>query len=92
MTILRAPHISEKSARVGESDNQYVFKVAKAASKPEIKQAVELMFNVKVDDVRVVNVRGKAKRVGAMVGSRNSWKKAYVTLQDGQSINFMGPE
>lgn len=92
MKILVAPHVSEKSAIAAEQDNKYVFKVARDASKPEIKQAVELMFNVEVDAVQVTNVKGKAKRFGAVQGRRNDWKKAYVTLKSGQEIDFMGAE
>ena len=65
MNVLLAPHVSEKSARMAERDNQVVFRVRRDASKPEIKAAVELLFEVKVDAVRVVNVAGKAKRFWA---------------------------
>ena len=92
MTVLIAPHVSEKSARVADKHRQYVFKVACDADKPAIKQAVELMFNVKVDGVRVTNVRGKIKRFGGTLGKRSNWKKAYVTLQAGYDINFVGAE
>ncbi len=90
MKVLMAPHISEKSSVAADRDNQIVFKVANDATKPEIKQAVELLFGVKVDRVRVSNVKGKTKRFGATVGRRNDWKKAYVTLQEGQEIDFLG--
>lgn len=89
-TILVAPHVSEKAARVGEKANQYVFRVRTDASKPEIRAAVELMFDVTVEGVQVVNVAGKEKRFGRFVGRRNDWKKAYVSLKDGQTIDFAG--
>jgi large subunit ribosomal protein L23 len=90
INILLAPYVSEKSARVSEKTNQYVFKVLPDATKPEIKQAVELMFNVKVDAVAVVNVAGKRKRFGNMQGRRSDWKKAYISLKEGQSIDLTG--
>ncbi len=89
MQVLRAPHISEKANRVAEKHNQVVFKVLRDASKPEIKAAVELMFNVKVKGVTVTNVKGKQKRFGAMYGKRPDWKKAYVSLEAGQEIEFL---
>jgi len=90
MKVLLAPHITEKAAMVGESSNQYVFRVTTDATKPEIKQAVEHLFEVQVDDVRVVNVKGKTKRFGARFGRRKDWKKAYVRVKAGQEINFIG--
>ena len=92
MQVLVAPHVSEKSARVAEQGNQFVFRVARDATKPEIKSAVELMFEVKVDAVQVVNVAGKAKRFGGRSGRRSDWKKAYVKLAQGQTIDFAGVE
>ncbi len=92
MTVLVAPHVSEKSARVAERDNQIVFRVRRDATKPEIKAAVELMFEVKVDSVRVVNAAGKSKRFGGRVGRRSDFKKAYVSLVEGQTIDFVGAE
>lgn len=90
MKILLSPVISEKSAMAADSANQFAFKVTTDASKPEIAQAVELMFDVKVDSVRTVNVKGKNKRFGATLGRRNNWKKAYVRLQEGHDIDFAG--
>lgn len=90
MKVLLAPIVSEKSTMATERANQYVFKVVKDATKPEIKKAVELMFNVQVGGVRVVNVAGKNKRFGARLGRRGDWKKAYVTLMPGQQIDLMG--
>lgn len=92
MTVLVAPHVSEKSALVGEKQNQVVFRVLRDSTKPEIKAAVELMFEVEVDAVRVVNVGGKAKRFGGRPGRRSDWKKAYVSLAKGQTIDFTGVE
>lgn len=91
MAVLVAPHVSEKSARVAQ-EGQYVFRVRTDATKPEIKAAVELMFDVKVDSVRVANMAGKVKRFGRFEGRRNHWKKAYIRLQQGQSIELAGAE
>ena len=92
MTVLLAPHVSEKAAISAEKANQIVFRVRRDSTKPEIKAAVELMFEVKVDAVRVVNVAGKAKRFGGRPGRRSDWKKAYVSLAEGQSIDLAGVE
>lgn len=91
MKVLLEPRVTEKSTRVGEAHNQYVFKVARAATKPDIKQAVELMFEgAEVESVQVTNVKGKHKMVARMPGKRVDWKKAYVTLKPGFEINFTG--
>jgi large subunit ribosomal protein L23 len=87
-SILEAPIISEKSTNVGDQSNQYVFKVKKSATKLEVKKAVELMFKVEVVSVRVLNVKGKIKRFGRSLGKRSDWKKAYVKLHSGHSIEF----
>lgn len=92
MTVLLGPHVSEKGARIAEGANQFVFRVRRDASKPEIKAAVELMFEVKVDRVNVVNVAGKQKRFGQRLGRRQDFKKAYVRLAPGQSIDLSGAE
>lgn len=92
MTVLVGPHISEKATILAEKNNQVCFKVRRDSSKKEIAQAVELMFEVKVDAVQVTNVRGKSKRFGQTMGKRNDWKKAYVTLAEGHDIDFMGAE
>ena len=92
MTVVLAPVVSEKSTFVADKNRQYVFRVADDATKPEIKAAVELMFEVKVDAVQVVNVAGKAKRFGGRAGRRSDWKKAYVKLAQGQTIDFAGVE
>ena len=86
--ILLIPHISEKSALLGDSANQAVFQVAKDASKSEIKAAVEQMFDVKVAGVRTVNMKGKSKRMGLRRGRRSDWKKAYVSLEQGHEIDL----
>lgn len=86
--IIKAPIISEKSTNAADQSNQFVFKVQKSATKQQIKQAVELMFNVEVDSVRVLNVKGKIKRFGRSLGKRSDWKKAYVRLQSGHNIEF----
>ncbi len=90
MTILRAPHFSEKSTLGLEKNRQYVFKVLPASNKDEIKQAVELMFNVKVSAVRTVNIKGKSRRFARILGRLKSYKKAYVTLHEGHEIDFSG--
>lgn len=86
--ILEAPVISEKSTMVAEIDKQIVFKVQKNATKKQVKSAVEAMFNVEVDAVRVLNVKGKQKRFGRSLGQRSDWKKAYVKLKAGHDIEF----
>ncbi|MEQ8957002.1 MAG: 50S ribosomal protein L23 [Coleofasciculus sp. C2-GNP5-27] len=88
LNVIRAPHISEKTSMAGEQDNQYVFKVAVDATKPEIKAAVESVFSVSVEQVRVVNMKGKVRRTRNGLGRRNDWKKAYVSLAEGQQIDF----
>ncbi|MDJ0837401.1 MAG: 50S ribosomal protein L23 [Acidobacteriota bacterium] len=82
-SILRAPHLSEKSMFVKEKDNVYVFKVRTDANKLEIKRAVESHFEVKVNDVRTVNVKARKRRVGRNMGKTAAWKKAYVTVEPG---------
>ena len=86
--ILLSPHISEKSALLGDSANQAVFEVARDAKKSEIKAAVEQMFDVKVAGVRTVNMKGKSKRMGLRRGRRSDWKKAYVSLEQGHEIDL----
>ena len=92
MNVVLAPVVSEKSTFVADKNRQYVFRVADRATKPEIKAAIELMFKTKVDDVTVLNVRGKDRRFGRLSGRRRSWKKAYVRLAAGQEINFAATE
>lgn len=86
-TVLKGPCLTEKTALLQEDDGQVVFKVHPKANKIEIKHAVEKMFNVKVKDVRTANMHGKQKRVGQKIGFTSDWKKAYVTLTEGE-INF----
>jgi len=88
MNVVLAPVVSEKSTFVADKNRQYVFRVADRATKPEIKAAIELMFKTKVEDVTVLNVRGKERRFGRFSGRRRNWKKAYVRLAAGQEINF----
>ena len=87
-TVLVAPHITEKTALAMQNANQYAFRVRKDADKTEIKQAVELMFDVKVSGVQVVNEPGKDRRFGKRVGRTQDWKKAYVRLAEGQAIDY----
>jgi large subunit ribosomal protein L23 len=87
--ILLAPVVSEKSSISAEIARQFVFKVHKMATKKQIKNAVEMMFNVEVDSVHVLNVKGKVKRFGRSLGKRSDWKKAYVKLKQGHDINFV---
>ena len=87
--VIRAPRVSEKTARLQEVSNQYVFEVATDATKADIKVAVEKLFAVKVAAVNVVNVKGKNKAFKFRMGRRDDWRKAYVTLAEGQSIDVM---
>lgn len=89
MKVLLSPHVSEKTTGLGLY-RQYAFIVVASATKTEVAQAVELMFNVKVQAVRICNVKGKAKIVGRIKGSHQDWKKAYVTLKEGYTINLGG--
>ncbi len=88
MTLLLSPVVSEKSSIAADANGQYTFRVATDASKREIARAVEKMFDVKVDRVQVVNVKGKKKRFGAVQGRRSDWRKAYVRLKPGSEIDF----
>ena len=90
LQVLLAPHVSEKSTLAADAAGQHVFKVLPGATKIEIKQAVEQLFEVKVAQVRVMNVKGKTKRFGQRDGKRSDWRKAYVTLAEGQDIDFAG--
>ena len=92
MSVLIGPHLSEKSSGLAERLKQFVFKVRRDADKSDIKRAVELMFEVQVTAVQVVNCMGKAKRFGRSPGRRQDWKKAYVTLAEGQDIEFLGAQ
>lgn len=87
-TTLLSPIISEKSNRIGEQSNQYVFEVAVSSNKKEVKAAVEKLFEVTVEDVQILNVKGKTKAFKGKQGRRSNWKKAYVRIQQGQLIDF----
>ncbi|MEE3183110.1 MAG: 50S ribosomal protein L23 [Pseudomonadota bacterium] len=86
--VLREPHISEKISVIGERSNQYAFKVARDATKREIKQAVETIFKVSVENVTTINVKGKVKRTFRGLSRAKNWKKAYVRITDGQEIDI----
>ena len=88
LAVLRAPLVSEKTARIQEI-NQYVFEVASTATKADVKSAVESLFNVKVESVNVLNVKGKNKTFRNRAGRRGDWRKAYVRLAEGQTIDVM---
>lgn len=88
MQLLVAPQISEKATMLAERDNQVVFVVTPDATKPEIKAAVELLFKVRVGSVQVMNLKGKIKRFGRSMGRRSDIRKAIVSLETGQEINF----
>jgi large subunit ribosomal protein L23 len=90
--VLLAPHVTEKSTLAADNARQFVFKVAKTANKAEIKSAVEQLFNVKVQAVTTLNVKGKQKMFGRKAGKRSDWKKAYVSLQEGFDIDFQAAE
>ena len=92
MNIILSPHVSEKATLCADTKNQHVFSVIKGANKLEVKKAVEKMFDVKVSEVRLLNIQGKLKRLGRRVGKRKDWKKAYVTLALGSQIDFLGAE
>ncbi|MEI6079144.1 MAG: 50S ribosomal protein L23 [bacterium] len=86
--VIKRPLLTEKSTSIGEKQNSYVFEVASCADKTEIKEAVEKLFEVKVRDINTMVVHGKMKRVGRHQGRRSKWKKAIVTLQEGQKIQL----
>lgn len=92
MQVIVAPHVTEKSAVATELSNQHAFKVLPSANKAEVKSAVELMFGVKVEEVRLMNVKGKVKRFRQHEGKRGDWKKAYVRLAEGSEISYEGAE
>jgi large subunit ribosomal protein L23 len=88
MNVLLAPHVTEKTSLAMQNNNQYTFRVQRDATKTDIKQAVELMFEVKVKGVQVVNEPGKTRRFGKLSGRTQDWKKAYVSLVQGQTIDY----
>ena len=88
MSIIVSPRISEKATVKADVEKQHVFSVLKDANKLEVKKAVELIFEVKVEQVRILNVSGKLKRVGRKFGKTKDWKKAYVKLKEGYDISY----
>ena len=88
MNVLIAPHVTEKSSLAMQNHNQYTFRVRRDATKIDIRKAVELMFDVKVAGVQVVNEAGKTRRFGKIAGRTQDWKKAYVSLVAGQTIDY----
>jgi len=90
--VLLSPHVSEKSSTGAEMEGRHTFRVAKDASKLEVRKAVEKLFGVDVRSVQIINVKGKIKRFGATEGKRSDWKKAVVRLAEGQDLDFMGIE
>ncbi|NLZ11312.1 MAG: 50S ribosomal protein L23 [Alcaligenaceae bacterium] len=88
MQVILAPVVTEKSTFVAEKNQQIAFRVVADATKPEIKAAVELLFKVEVDSVQVLNQKGKQKRFGRFVGRRRNERKAYVSLKEGQELDF----
>lgn len=89
LRIILGPHLSEKTSRISEQNNQVTFRVLSDASKPEVKEAVEKLFSVQVRDVQILNVKGKTKRTArGKLRSRGDWKKAYVRLEQGQEIDL----
>jgi large subunit ribosomal protein L23 len=92
LQVLLAPHISEKSAIMADASNRYVFRVVPTATKPEVKKAVESLFDVKVQSVNMINLKGKKKVFKGRVGKRNDIRKAIVRLAEGQEIDFVGAE
>jgi large subunit ribosomal protein L23 len=89
MQVLRAPIVSEKTSRIQEKSNQYAFEIASTATKNDVKKAVEELFKVNVTSVNVVNVKGKTKAFRGRLGVRGALRKAYISLQDGQSIDVV---
>ena len=88
--VLLRPVVSEKSTNAAEANRQVVFEVLENATKAEVREAVEKLFDVSVTAVQVLNVHGKVKRFGKTPGKRNNWKKAYVRLAAGDDIDFLG--
>jgi large subunit ribosomal protein L23 len=90
MQVLLSPLVSEKSAMAADANRQFTFKVVPDATKREIGKAVEKLFEVEVESVKVVNIKGKKKRFGSMMGKRKDTRKAYVRLKEGHDIDFAG--
>ena len=87
--IVRHPILSEKGTRLSEGENKFVFRVSREANKIEIRRAIEKLYKVRVKDVNTMNLKGKRKRMGVVVGKRPDWKKAIVTLEEGQTLSFV---
>ena len=92
LQVILAPVVSEKATMLADKREQVIFRVASSATKPEVKAAVELLFKVRVASVQMANVKGKNKSFRMRAGKRSDWKKAYVRVQEGQSIDFLGGE
>lgn len=92
LSVLLAPHVSEKAAIMADSSEQYVFKVVPTATKAEVKAAVESLFDVKVQAVNMINIKGKRKVFKGRQGTRNGVRKAIVRLVPGQEIDFATAE
>ena len=88
--IIKVPLITEKGSLIAEKSNQVLFKVRPEANKIEVKKAVEVLFKVRVVKVRMIRYLGKVRRVGKTMGRLPQWKKAYVTLKEGDKIDFYG--
>ena len=91
-TVLREPHISEKVSVLGDVANQYAFKLSVDATKAEIREAIETIFKVSVKNVSTVNVKGKTKKTARGMSRKKNWKKAYVTVAQGQELDYMVAE
>lgn len=87
-SVVKKPHVTEKTSLGSEASNTIALVVDRDANKIEIKQAVESLFKVDVTSVRTVVMAGKVKRVGRSLGKRQNWKKAYITLKEGQTVDF----
>ena len=88
MTVLIAPHVTEKTSLAMQNNNQYTFRVRRDATKIDVKKAVQLMFDVEVRAVQIVNEPGKTRRFGGRIGRTQDSKKAYVSLAEGQTIDY----
>ena len=89
LDVLRSQHVSEKSSRLQEVSNQYVFEISSTATKADVKAAVEALLDTKVERVNILNVKGKRKTFRSRAGRRGGWRKAYVKLAEGQTIDLM---
>lgn len=87
--VLLGPLLTEKGTLLKEKENKVIFRVAKESNKIEIKKAIEEIFKVKVEDVKTINCRGKNKRMGKYEGKRSDWKKAIVSLKEGEKLDFI---